>query len=353
MAVRWEISDMRVETSPGDHTRDSLFANGQMQVPVFVSIQALKPNTTENYTLSAAELNTIKLVDYFSPTTQLSAPWTYSGQENEFHHVLPSTASNESPQTDGSNQTAAFQKKTWWVSTSKVEHKNIGASIRAPDGTVYHTGGGGPNRLDSHVTITGINPVHYNMSNVQFDREDTKNGRTINGNFLFDQDNYYFSSKVHRFQKVQIRGHFFNPANDPPIERCYLRVSRYKGNPFNSEQSHLHYLWLMGSQQTKQAGNKNARADITINQRQGALCFTRFTLEGMGRLYPDGGGWFTNQFTIYDQYGNWGNFEAGHDGSSNLITMSAVNSLLVEKSSASENFTPFSPEEAASLDLED
>ncbi|KAF7182452.1 hypothetical protein CNMCM7691_002022 [Aspergillus felis] len=349
MAVRWEVSDMRVETSPGDHTRDSLFANGQMQVPVFVSIQALNPATGAGHTLSAAELDTIKLVDYFSPTTQLSAPWTYSGQENEFHHVLPNTASHETPQTDGSNPTAAYQKKTWWVSSSRVEHKNIGASIRAPDGTVYHTGGGGPNRLDSHVTITGINPIHYNMSNVQFNREDTKNGRTTHSNFAFDQDNYYFSSKVHRFQKVQVKGSFFNYPSDPPSERCYLRVSRVKSG---TEQSHLHYLWPMGSQQTKQAGNKNARADITINQRLGALCFTRFTLEGKGRLYPDGGGWYTNQFTIYDQYGNWGNFQAGHDSSSNLITMSAVNSLLDEKSSPGEQFTPFSPEEAASLDPE-
>jgi hypothetical protein len=350
MAVQWEVTDFRVETSPGDHTRDSLFANGQMQVPVFVSIAAINPATGAGHMLSAAQLNTIKLVDYFSPTTQLSAPWTYSGQENEFHHVLPSAASTETPQTDMSNQTTALQKKTWWVSTSRVEHKNIGASIQAPNGTVYHTGGRGPGDFDSHVTITGIAPLHYNMSNVQFDREDTKDGKTTNANFGFDQDNYYLSSKVHRFQKVEVRGHFFNPANDPPSERCYLRVSRVKGGIL--EESHLHYLWPMGSQQTRQAGNRNARADITINQRQGALCFTRFTLVGIGRLYPDNGGWFTNQFTIYDQYGNWGNFQAGHDSSSNLITMSAVNSLLDEKSSPSENFTPISPEEAASLDLE-
>ncbi|KAF7169155.1 hypothetical protein CNMCM5623_001942 [Aspergillus felis] len=346
MAVRWEVSDMRVETSPGDHTRDSLFANGQMQVPVFVSIQALNPATGAGHTLSAAELNTIKLVDYFSPTTQLSAPWTYSGQENEFHHVLPNTASNDTPQTDGSSPTAAVQKKTWWVSSSRVEHKNIGASIRAPDGTVYHTGGGGPNRLDSHVTITGINPIHYNMSNVQFNREDTKNGKTTNGSHSFDQDNYYLSSKVYRFKKVQIRGGYYSAP--PPVEYSYVRVSKQSGPV---EHSYLHYLWPIGSQQTKQAGHPNAKANITVNQRHGALCLTRFALKG-SRLYGDIGGLFTGQFTIWDEYGNSGRFKAGSADWYNVITMSADNSLLDEKSPPSEKFTPISPEEAASLDPE-
>ncbi|RHZ70736.1 hypothetical protein CDV55_107810 [Aspergillus turcosus] len=344
MAVQWEVSEMKVETSPGDHLRDSLFANGKMQVPVIVSIEAINPANNAVYKLSAAQLATIKLVDYYNPTSHLSTPWTYSAVENEFHHVLPAIASagseSETPQTR-----VDYQKKTWWVSTSRVEHKNIGASIQAPKG-IYHTGGGS-GHSDSHVTITGIAAIHYNMSNVQFVREDTKNGNVISGPFKFDQDNYYLSSTKYRFQKVDVRGQFFNPTNDPPIERCYLRVSRVKSG---TEQSHLHYLWPMGSQQTKQAGNKNARADITINQRQGALCLTRFTLEGKGRLYPDGGGWYTNQFTIYDQYGNSGNFQAGHDGSSNLITMSAVNALADEGLASSEAFTPFSPEEAASID---
>jgi hypothetical protein len=346
MAIRWEISRFKVETSPGDHTRDSLFANGLMQVPVFVSIEAINPATGLTHTLSAAELNTIKLVDYFSPTTQLSAPWTYSGQENEFHHVLPSTASNETPQTDESNPTAAWQKKTWWVSTSRVEHKNIGASIQAPDRTVYHTGGGGPGSFDSHVTISGIAPVHYNMSNVEFSGyENTARGRTTNGTHEFDQDNYYLSSKEHPFKKVQITGGYF--SDPPPVQYSYLRVSRPLFPHF--QETLLHYLWPIGPQQTKQAGHQNAIANIIVNQRRGALCLTRLHLQ-YPPLYSDGGGWFTGQFTIWDEYGNWGKFKAGEREKYNQITMSADNSLLDEKFSPSEKYTPISPEEAASLE---
>ncbi|KAF7587275.1 hypothetical protein BBP40_007492 [Aspergillus hancockii] len=346
MAVQWEVTLMKVETSPGDHLRDSLFANGKMQVPVIVSIEAIDPANNTIYKLSAAQLNTIKLVDYYNPTTQLSTPWTYTAVENEFHHALPATASTERPQTDASNPRADFQKKTWWVSTSRVEHKNIGASIQTPKG-IHHTGGG-TGHSNSHVTITGIAPVHYNMSNVGFVREDTKDGRTTNQNFTFDQDNYYLSSTKYRFQKVEVRGWFFNYPSDPPSERCYLRVS--SGSLI--EKSYLHYLWPMGLQQTKQAGNKDARADITINQRQGTLCFTRLVLQGIGKLYADNGGWYTNQFTIYDQYGNWGKFQAGHSSDKNLITMTAVNTLSDEELTPSEAFTPFSPEEAASIDPE-
>ncbi|KAJ6127918.1 hypothetical protein N7471_009135 [Penicillium samsonianum] len=346
MAVQWEVTDMTVETSPSDHTRDSLFANGQMQVPVFVSIKAIDPATGAGHTLREAELNTIKLVDYFSPPTQLSAPWTYSGQENEFHHVLPSTASDETPQTDGSSPTAALQKKTWWVSTSRVEHKNIGASIQAPDRTVYHTGGGGPGSFDSHVTISGIASIHYNMSNVGFDREDTANGKTTSGAHTFDQDNYYLSSKVYRFRKVQMTGGYF--SGPPPVEYSYVRVSK-KQSFAVMEQTYLHYLWPIGSQQTKQAGHQNATANITVNQRHGALCLTRLTLKGLV-LYGDIGAGFNGRFTIWDEYGNWGKFGAGSKDYYNLITVSAHNSLLDEEFSPSEKCTPISPEEAASLE---
>ncbi|KAF7177668.1 hypothetical protein CNMCM7691_006029 [Aspergillus felis] len=240
---------------------------------------------------------------------------------------------------------SATVAKTWWVSSSRVEHKNIGASIQAPDKTIYHTGGGGPGGFDSHVTVTGIASIHYNMGNVKFDREDTKAGPTTSPTHSFDQDNYYLSSTKYPFKKVEVRGRFFNPADDPPIERCYLRVS--SGSPYQSTM--LHYLWPIGSQQTRQAGSKRALATITINQRQGALCFTRFALAGLS-LYPDNGGWYTNQFTIYDQYGNWGNFQAGKEDNYRRITMSAVNALLDEGLSSSEAFTPISPEEAASID---
>ncbi|GFF61357.1 hypothetical protein IFM51744_10661 [Aspergillus udagawae] len=348
MAVQWEVTDMRVETSPGDHTRDSLFANGQMQVPVFVLIKAINPATGEVHTLKEEELKTIKLVDYYSPTTQLSAPWTYSGQENEFHHALPSTASNETPQTDGPSPTAGLQKKPWWVSTSRVEHKNIGASIRAPDGTVYHTGGGGPGGFDSHVTISGISPIHYNMSNVEFSGYvNTADGRTTNGTHTFDQDNYYLSSKVYPFRKVQMTGGYF--GGPPPVEYSYVRVSWQIVNVF--EKTHLHYLWPIGSQQTKQAGHQNATANITINQRHGALCLTRLTLQGP-KLYGNNGAGFNGRFTIWDEYGNWGKFGAGSKDDYNVITVSAHNTLLDENSSPSESFTPISPEEAASLEPE-
>ncbi|GIK07120.1 hypothetical protein Aspvir_002775 [Aspergillus viridinutans] len=346
MAVQWEVIQMKVETSPGDHIRDSLFANGQMQVPVIVSIEAINPANNTIYKLSAAQLNTIKLVDYYNPTTQLSTPWTYSDVENEFHHALPATAASETQQTDASDPRADFQKKTWWVSTSRVEHKNIGASIQTPQG-IYHTGGG-TGHSDSHVTITGISPIHYNMSNVEFSGyENTANGKTTNGTHSFDQDNYYLSSKVHRFKKVQIRGGYF--SDPPPVEYSYVRVSR---NVIIVEQTHLHYLWPIGSQQTKQAGHPNAIANITVNQRHGALCLTRLTLGGRP-LYGDIGGLFTGQFTIWDEYGNWGKFKAGSTDGYNQIAMAADNSLLDEKSSPSEKFTPISPEEAASIDLEE
>jgi hypothetical protein len=348
MAVQWEVVEMKVRTATPDHIQDRLFANGHMQVPVSVSIEAIDPATGNGYTLSAAELIMLRLVDYNSPMAQLSTPWTYSYEENEFHHVLPGTASSEMPQPDASNPTAGLVTRIFWVSTSRVEHKNIGASLLTPKGW-YHTGGG-TGQSDSHVTITGIAPLHYNMSNVEFSGyQNIANGKFANfhGIYDYDQDNYYLSSKLHPFKKSQITGGFFWPADDPPIEHCYVRGSWGTSH----QKTYMHYLWPIGLQQMRQAGNKNAAVSISINQRRGALCLTRLVLEGP-RLYPDVGGEFTGQFTIWDEYGNWGKFRAGNQENYNLITISADNSLLDEELSPSEKFTPISPEEAASLDSE-
>ncbi|GFF97704.1 hypothetical protein IFM53868_09327 [Aspergillus udagawae] len=139
-------------------------------------------------------------------------------------------------------------------------------------------------------------------------------------------------------------GYFGGP---PPVEYSYVRVSQQ----IVFEHTHLHYLWPIGSQQTKQAGHPNAIANITVNQRHGALCLTRLTLQGP-KLYGNNGAGFNGRFTIWDEYGNWGKFGAGSKDDYNVITVSAHNTLLDENFSPSESFTPIGPEEAASLDLE-
>ncbi|KAF4228708.1 hypothetical protein CNMCM8980_006551 [Aspergillus fumigatiaffinis] len=347
MAVQWEVFEMKVETSSSDHVQDSLFANGRMQVPVIVSIEAINPATGTIHKLSEEQLNTIELVDYDYPTMQLPTDWAYSDEENEFNHVLPAIASTETPQAEVSNPNANPQKKTWWVLTWKVERKNIGARIKTLNGTVHHTGGG-IGHSDSHVTIIGQSPIHYDMSNVRFDRED----RIIVyiGSYMCEQYNFYLSSARHRFQNVEVtKGSFFDPATDPPIDRCYLRVSS-PPHPRFQQFSFLHYLWPMGPQQTRQVGNKNAHTNITINQRPGALCFTSFSLTGRPPLYGDSAGWYEKHFKVYDEYGNWGHFKASHSNGFVDITVSALNAFSDGKVAPREAFTPISPQEAASID---
>ncbi|KAL7943487.1 hypothetical protein V8C42DRAFT_346934 [Trichoderma barbatum] len=284
----WTISFFKVQGNI------SLFANGLMQVAVTIQIKAINPDNTP-YTLKASELSTIQLIEYHRPDTELSGTWTYTTTENEYAHTYPSTKSVNFPPDD-----ALTQSQQYWVSTKRVETKEVGARIRQPNGTMITTNS---DEFNSFVTLRGYAPILYTLSNVDFSREDTANGKG------WDQDNYFLSSKVHPFMKSELSG-YKGPNYAVEGLRYCIRFRRITKN------KRTHFMWPMGPQRTVKVGITHFEdgrpfpipitVDITINQRRDAMCFTRLSMN-----LPDIYGtswWFDTHVKIYDIFGNWGTF---------------------------------------------
>ncbi|PYI27473.1 hypothetical protein BP00DRAFT_20408 [Aspergillus indologenus CBS 114.80] len=310
----WEVTNLEVETTTSGNKAANLFANDLMQVAVITKIKAIKPDTREPYTLSPSELASIKLVEYFDPSREISNGWSYTITENSYEHGYPLTASQPSEVRE-SEPHAEYQIKWYWVSTTKIDDKNIGASIRQPDGNVIHTGPG--SKFDSRVVLTGKPPTQYGMDDIEVVQENTATGKIP---YLFfqvewDQDNYYVTSKKYPFRTAETHSYWGDPS-EPTLKYCF---AHYTGD---NSSSRLSYIWDMGDRQTKKVGrvfdSVDATADITVNQRENALCLTRWSVDFNGKLF--GRMWyFDSWFKIFDVYGNSGIYYVTNEDYGNKI----------------------------------
>ncbi|KAI3013244.1 hypothetical protein CBS147346_247 [Aspergillus niger] len=306
--VSWEVSFLQVQTSTADAATDTLFANGHMQVPVIVTIKAIDPESASTYELKDSDLKNIKLIDYDdeNPATEISGSWSYSATENEFEHALPT--SRKEPQPDLSLADGDPQRKRYWVTTTKIENKRIGASIQQPNGTVVHTASAA---FDSKATLRGINPETYTKDDLNLERNDTANGDFYSPNYhwYWDQDNYFLTSTKYEFRKVELYS-YDGGSSDP-----YLKYS----TGFFSVHApcNIFYYWPMGSQETRTVGRGLMTTEITINQRLNAMCCTRMMFTG-ANPWEESHYW-EGKFTIYDNIGNFGTFFMGYDEDRNQM----------------------------------
>ncbi|BCR99551.1 uncharacterized protein AKAW2_41234S [Aspergillus luchuensis] len=306
-SVSWEVTSLEVQVTTPNATSDALFANGNMQVPVIVVIKAIDPDTNTVYELSDLELETIKLIDYDDPPTELPESWSYSSTENEFEHTLP--ASTKGPRSEPAPFDVGIQKKRYWVTTTELENKRIAASIKQPNGTVVHTGGG---TFDSKVTLTGTQPKKYERKDLHILREDTADGGFSGLSGTWDQDNYYLFSKIEgcELRKADFYDYMLGDP-DPALE--YAVAGFCKSIPCS-----IFYYWPMGPEEKRTAGRSPYTAEITINQRSDALCFTRMWLKPSDKPWNDAG-YRSGKFTVYDKYGNSGVFYTGYEDDNNKL----------------------------------
>ncbi|OJZ84723.1 hypothetical protein ASPFODRAFT_48846 [Aspergillus luchuensis CBS 106.47] len=298
-SVSWEVSSFEVQATTANATSDALYANGNMQVPVIVVISVIDSDTNNAYELNDSELETIKLIDYDDPPTEISGSWSYSVTENEFDHGLPST--KKAIQPGLSLAAGGPQKKRYWVTTTKVENKRIGASIKQSDGTVVHTGGG---TFDSKVTLVGTNPVTYKVDDLNFEQqEDNVEQKFPDNSGSWEQRNFYLTTKKHELRKADFQGYnlgTFDPALD------YATAYFDTGIGFFS----IFYYWPMGSEEMRTVGIDSYTAEVTINKKSNALCVTHMLLSA-GTAWPASRTW-EGRFTFYDKFGNPGTFWLGY-----------------------------------------
>ncbi|KAJ7189187.1 hypothetical protein C8R46DRAFT_877078 [Mycena filopes] len=349
MVTGWKVSYLRVETGTSSAKTDSLYANGQMQIPVIISIKAVTTGTkTETrYTLADSDLNKIKLVYYHDTSSTLSNGWFYttqkddtfahtvSGQSASFtatHLAAADTQSNDSPQT-----------KTYWVTTTKAENQNVAASIEQFDGTTANTHS---SKYDSHVTLTGLTTIAYTTDNVQITREDYENGtynietrywdyrgsvwKWIRSTKAWHPRNYFVTSNRFKFVKVDIHDHDSTGyADGHPGDRSLKNSFAYHATDSTLK---ICLIWEFGAEATKTAGlygeDSDHRAwayqDIKVNQKSNALCLTHLAFDTAFKI---GGDWSNTKcgFTIYDTYGNSGKFHVACSSDHNGIEIANAN----------------------------
>ncbi|KAE8353322.1 hypothetical protein BDV28DRAFT_165011 [Aspergillus coremiiformis] len=318
----WEVTSFSVRSSTASGTSDVLYANGRMQVPVIASIKAIDTKTNNRYQLTDAELQKIQLVDYLNTSIEIKGTWFYSTVENEFAHSLGASAPVQAAPDDSA------QSIYFWVSTTKVENKNIGARITQPDKTTVTTHS---TSFDSRVTLTGILPVSYTTDNITVRREDTANGKwqtvskigwtvTSTQNLNWDQDNYYITMKDHPFLKADIHeydatGKENGVVQDSRLKNCF-------GYYIVKRDLRLFFIWNSGPEVTTTAGvfrsqlygmyestELRAYTDIKVNQIKNAFCLTRLWFSSQVDLW--GKTWsYDTWFVLYDTFGNSGAFYA-------------------------------------------
>ncbi|PWY65825.1 hypothetical protein BO83DRAFT_117104 [Aspergillus eucalypticola CBS 122712] len=299
-SVSWEVTSFEVQATTPNATSDALYANGNMQIPVIVAISVIDPDTNTAYELNDSELETIKLIDYDDLPTEISGSWSYSVTENEFEHGLPSTKKTVQP--DLSLAAGGLQKKRYWVTTTKVENKRIGASIKQSDGTIVHTGGG---TFDSKITLVGTNPVTYKVDDLNFEQQEeniTQDWPDESGRWT--QRNFYLTTTKYELRKADFQGYSLG-TDDPALDHAtaWFNTAGY---------FHIFYYWPMGLEETRTVGFGSYTAEVTINQKSNALCVTNMLLSPSA-TWPASTIW-EGRFTFYDKFGNPGTFWLGYDG---------------------------------------
>ncbi|KAB8290185.1 hypothetical protein EYC80_011054 [Monilinia laxa] len=269
-----------------------------MQVAANILIKAIDPTNNADYTLTAGELASIQLVDYYNTDEVLTGSWTYTTTENDFSHTMPSTGFSRLVQAP-LQSSMVDQYKKYWVSTTKSEVKSVGARILQPDGT-WVTTRTSPN--DSSIVFRSTPEIKYSLANCEWWREDTASGSG------WDQDNYFLRSKVHPF-KVAER-HAYRNEN-------YEVVGMRNSVAYHRAGPHLHYMWPLGPPSTQKVGLTNYAdgkphpnpwtTNIVICQHTDSFCLTRLITSGPKDIWSQGW-WFEPWVEMFDIYGNKGSF---------------------------------------------
>ncbi|PYH85737.1 hypothetical protein BO82DRAFT_351059 [Aspergillus uvarum CBS 121591] len=286
MTIKWEVSDFQVCTSTSNNTKDTLYANNNMQVLVMVMVKAIDPTTGQPYSLTKTELDSIVLLDLNGQTQELGGAWRYKDSENEFDHNLDNSMSVESsPQNATQAPKAGFDKKDYWVSTNRVESKIIGAQIKQPDGNTISTNGVGA--FDSSVVLTGVAPPTISFADLTL-RQDTD---TANGS-SYDQDNYYLTIRNRQVRCLNGPTYY---GSDPYLKRSIAFWNR-------PEDRTIFFMWQVGPRSQVDVGTRGKHTQITVNQEANAGCFTRMMMWNTHDERP--GYTFDYPYYALDQCGN-------------------------------------------------
>ncbi|MCC8381248.1 MULTISPECIES: hypothetical protein [Xenorhabdus] len=260
----------------------NIYANGNMQAGVYIRIQA-KDEEGNITPLSKEQLNLIKLINY-NDDKELPKWWSYSDIENHYNHTFPSgnvmtkkekefNLSYRETISHTLNEDSIYnQKKTYWVTTTKVDQIRIAAKITI-DGKTYSTDKSRFINYNSNdkrcVAIISHQSIIYHADNLiipppektntglydatvitkEYDTEIERHTEHYN----WEQYNYYVRPKPEvggfKVKSVEIADTY----NDTEVND-----NDYHGFTHRTESQNLHLCFLWGTEkiEKRKAGNQ-------------------------------------------------------------------------------------------------
>ncbi|KAG5821600.1 hypothetical protein H9Q74_000029 [Fusarium xylarioides] len=332
----WVVNSISIRTVTENQTSDSLYANGLMQVPVHVLIKAKYKNKSERYHLKPQDLKLVRLFDFVDKEKEMPQGWTYEHEPNHYYHSLSSLV------VDSTGAASAVQSgsydnepdvKTFWVSSTEVETREIAASITPPGEKMSSTN---DDKNHSHVILHGKIPIRYTTDDIIIKKDEVLNGQyklEWTGQFgliwheswpKYWQTNHYVTLRSGMpLKKVELHDH--NPDGN-------YKDPKYKGlaNTFaywasDNHNMRIYYIWEYGDETSKDVGitrdvtiwnaglqvprKAHAEKTIRVNQKPNSVCMTVMYYSCNDALW--GNQWYNDKagFKIYDAFGNTGRFK--------------------------------------------
>jgi hypothetical protein len=309
----WVVDSFSIEAGV-DGIHDDIFANGQMQIPITITLDAHQHNTETGddvrYTLSQEEWSSLELE--LKDGRPLPSGWKISSDENEFDHQVPSMHGKERPdipprhRPDNKHNTAVR-----WLTTTKAEVQHIRASIIQGNGERVTTLEGGS---FSTVTITGINAIVYTPGILVLETNTETGCWTLplpgadGKEMKWHATNYYvYPPPPYHLKTAEV----IWEEEEPESRRIFEVAGEHDGLytvvaagwcPNDGADGHVEYRFENNTLPY------DLVADLRVNERAGVPCFTHVKFEStpLTQSYSSHPGdvWF--QF--WDNYGNHGKF---------------------------------------------
>jgi hypothetical protein len=313
-----------------------LYANGRNSVQAVVTFEPLDENRKPMEVSSIKWGDQTMLIDYVT-TSELgyngSSGWTYTDNSEQPYNALPLGPSmsavtdgapeqtiSQSPDSaaKGAGVAAASSEYYAWISCypDALSTKAIGIRIRTDGGKIYYAAlydqPDQEGRVDQKLSITPLTAINFDRNNTDLDL--VKNVAEHTSSPWWYQDNYYFS-----IDQEAENGHVITRVDYIP--GTWMGPSKSFCGGTSTGWIHYQFVWPLGDLPN---GTTFPDVDLTlqaINSRgPNVLTLTRLAYWNKDANIA---WWSDASFTIYDQFGNKGNFRPTHSDNWDTLDIEA------------------------------